>query len=380
MGWLNRMFGGGKRQDKAAAVFEKLSDFLNSDAVQNAAMPDDIKAILSVGGAVDYLAGATGEFGRTATNPIPVNGPVGEVTYLSALTTADGRGVWAHRLGSRDRIDIFEVVSDDGKEWCLLYLAPYHPRKSKLVPKGFRFRDPPRVRGIFATNQHVPDFPLSLHEAIRDWSKATLGIPLVSSGLRSAIQSASFQRPAHHISDLEEIELHGQTSHEGDDVKSMILHEWTHNKLVKPLLSVLNHTLGYDELDVAEVLIFCASIMTYCYLRYGPSEPDHNMLDAYHRKVVEDIATGSKPFDDSLVLYQSRYQEYAALLKPVLDPDQDQRHHMTTLMMHVCERASHASAQGKMIKITISSQVIAALLDDTFKFARKQARLSSDSF
>src|SRR5690606_30965701 len=119
-----------------------------------------------LGGAVDSLADATGEFGRTVTNPIPVNGPVGEVTYLSALTMADGRGIWAHRLGSRDRIDIFEVVSDDGKDWSLLYLTPYHPRKSKLVPRGFQFRETPRVHGIFATNQYVPDFPLSLHEAI----------------------------------------------------------------------------------------------------------------------------------------------------------------------------------------------------------------------
>jgi hypothetical protein len=141
----------------------------------------------------------------------------------------------------------------------------------------------------------------------------------------------------------------------------------------------LQNNIGYDEIDVGEVLMFCASMMTYCYLRYGPAQPDHDMLDEFHRQIVEDIATGRKPFDASLALYQTRYQEYAALMEPVLDPDQDQRHHMTTLMMHVSERSSHATAQGKMLKITISSPVIAALLDVTFKFAKRQARLATMS-
>jgi len=293
MGWLDKIFGSGGRRDGADAVFGTLSTFLNSDDAQNAAMPEDISSTLPVGGAVDSIAGATGDFGRSATNPIPVNGPVGEVTYLSALTMADGRGVWAHRLGSRDQVDIFEIVSDDGKDWCLLYMAPYHSRKSGLVPKGFRFRDPPKVRGIYATNQHVPVFPLGLYEAIRDWSKATLGIPLVSPRLRAAIQSASFQRPSHHISDLEALKLHGRTSYAGD-TKAMILHGWTHNKLLNPLLSVLKSNIGYDGIDVSEVLIFCGSMMTYCYLNYGPSGPDHNMLDEFHRKIIEDIVKGSK--------------------------------------------------------------------------------------
>lgn len=376
MGWLNKIFGGGKRRDESNAIFEKLNNFLNSDAAQNAAMPEDIKAILSVGGAVDSLANATGEFGLTVTNPIPVNGPVGEVTYLSALTMADGRGIWAHRLGSRDQIDIFEVVSDDGKDWSLLYLTPYHSRKSRLVPRGFRFRDTPRIHGIFATNQHVPDFPFSLDEAIREWSKTTLGIPLASPGLRTAIQSVSFQRPPQHGADILGLELHGRTNHAGN-VKSSLFRGWMQNKLLNPLLSVLQNNLGYQEIDVGEVLMFCASMMTHCYLRYGPAQPDHVTLDEFHRQIVEDIATGSKSFDASLVLYQTRYQEYAALMDPVLDPNQDQRHHMTTLMMHVCERASHITAQGKMLKITTSSPVIAALLDDTFKFAKQQAQLAT---
>ena len=376
MGWLNEIFGGGDRRDEADAVLEKLSNFLNSDDAQNAAMPDDSKAILSIGGAVDSLTGATGEFGRSITNPIPVNGPVGEVTYLSSLTTADGRGIWAHRLGSHDRVDIFEVVSDDGKDWFLLYLTPYHPRKSKLVPRSFRFRESPRVHGIFATNQHVPDFPLNLHEAIRDWSKATLGMPLVSPGLRAAIQSASFQRPPEHDAEVGALELPGRTNHAGD-FKASLFRGWTQNKLLKPLVSVLQNNIGYDEIDVGEVLMFCSSMMTYCYLRYGPAQPDHVMLDRFHRQIVEDIATVRRPFDASLTLYQARYQEYAALIYPVLDPDQNQRHNTTTLMMHVCERASHATARGKMLKITASSPVIAALLNDTFRFAKRQARLAT---
>lgn len=183
MNWLKNLFSGTRQRDQTDAIFEKLDIFLNSDSAQNAAMPDDLKSLVSAVGEADSVPGATGEFGLSFTNPIPVNGPIGEVTYLSALELIDGRSVWAHRLGSRDRVDIFEAVSEDGKNWFVLFLTPYFSRKSKYAPVGFRFREPRKVIGISATNQFVPEFPMSLPSAITEWTKATLGIPLIARGL-----------------------------------------------------------------------------------------------------------------------------------------------------------------------------------------------------
>lgn len=372
MGWLKRLFGSKGGQDEAAVLFEKLNKFLNSDLIQNEAMPAVLKPILTQGGSVDTISGATGEFGLSVDNPVPVNGPIGEVTYLSALRLEDGRAIWAHRLGAIGRVDVYEIVSEDGQDWFLLYLSPYHPRKSNLTPRDFRFHDVPRVRGIFATNANVPNFPFGLQEAIREWSIATLGMPLRSPGLTSALETTAFERPIRHLAGIQGLPLDGHTPQESE-AREILLIAFTHKKLLAPLLAVMRKSIGYEELDVAEVMMFCASAVTYCYLRFGPKSPDFEMLERFHLSVVEDMVTGSLPLSDAVGLYQVRYREYSALILPVLDPEQDQRHHMTTLFMHICERASHTSARGKMINITASSVVIAALLDDTFKFTRKLA-------
>ena len=67
------------------AVFEKIHQFLKSDHIQLAKYPEQMRARLLAGTDTDQNEGAFGAFGRTITNPIPVNGPIGEIIYLSAL-------------------------------------------------------------------------------------------------------------------------------------------------------------------------------------------------------------------------------------------------------------------------------------------------------
>lgn len=377
MAWFKSLRSFTKRPDETDVIFEKLSIFLNSDSAQNAAMPDDLKSIITWVSETDIVPGATGEFGLSFTNPVPVNGPIGEVTYLSALELLDGRSVWAHRLGSRDRVDVFEVVSEDGKNWFILFLTPYFPRKSGYVPSGFRFRSAPRVRGISATNQFVSEFPIALPDAISDWTKSTLSIPLVTAGLREALRLNSFSRPLLHCADIEAFKLNDIKA-EVKDARYILLKSFTHSKLFVPMLSVMRKNIGYETIDLAEVSFFCASMMTYCYLHFGPSQPDHVMLDTFHQMTIDDIVTAKMPQTVAVSLYQTRYQEYCALIIPVFDPEEDQLHHMTTLLMHVCERSSHETAQGRMMKIATAGPVIAALLDDAFKFAQRLARPRSN--
>ena len=373
MGWIARLFGLDRTDDEAAAVMQKLSDFLNMDLFQNEAQPDDLKAMLFEGGSCDVVPGAEGEFGFTPRNPIPVNGAIGEVTYLSSLRLNDGRAIFAHRLGAQDKLDIYEAVSDDGQEWFVLYLNPYHTRKSSLLPHGFRFEREPRVRGIFATNQRVKNFPSELPLAIREWSMATLGMPLVGSNLRHAVETQTFRPPIQH-SVLIDTLVSGVSKQEISDIRQIYLYGFSQNKMLRPLLAVLKNTVGYADIDTAEAALFCASVTTYCYLRFGPKPPDQEMLDRLHQGIVADIVTGRLAEGDAVALYQQRYQEYIALINPIFDSDEKQKHHMTTLLMHVCERTSHASAQGHMIKITLASPVIAALLDDSIQFSKKLAR------
>lgn len=93
----------------------------------------------------DVVSNADGEFGRSVTNPIPVNGPAGEIKYLNRMNKKRGRSLIYHRLGSivasnLDRsIDVFEVVEVGGKYWDILYLDMYHPRRSTKTPEGYIF-------------------------------------------------------------------------------------------------------------------------------------------------------------------------------------------------------------------------------------------------
>ena len=77
----------------------------------------------------DKLPNATGEFG-SITNPIPVNGQLGEIKYLGKLRGKTGHAVFFHRIGStiapisKNPIDIFELVCHDATQWNKLYLDP----------------------------------------------------------------------------------------------------------------------------------------------------------------------------------------------------------------------------------------------------------------
>ncbi len=94
----------------------------------------------------DEVADSYGEFGKVPNNPIPVNGPIGSIKYLSRLRTKDESSkLIFHRLGSinvinlNNPIDVYEVVSTDAKNWDILYIDMYHPRRSKKIPDGYIF-------------------------------------------------------------------------------------------------------------------------------------------------------------------------------------------------------------------------------------------------
>ena len=85
------------------AIATRIFLLLDSDARQNESMPALVRALIEDGPDCDQLPNATGEFGRSPSNPIPVNGPLGEVVYLSRLTTETGAPVMFHRVGADAR-------------------------------------------------------------------------------------------------------------------------------------------------------------------------------------------------------------------------------------------------------------------------------------
>lgn len=181
------------------AVFEKLDRLMTDEQAQVDGLPEPFRSEVISGASCDEIAGAVGEFGRNPRNPIPVNGPLGEVIYLSNLRTATSQQIMFHRLGSILKVDVYEIVSFDGAMWDVLFFDLYHPRKSQRAPKGYRIAaGGERERFLLGANEIVASFPTRLPEAISNTTERWLGGRMRPRQVREAIERINFKRPPEH--------------------------------------------------------------------------------------------------------------------------------------------------------------------------------------
>lgn len=132
-------------------------------------------------GEVDEWPNAQGEFGRTPTNPILINETWGEITYLSRLLTTDNQRMFFHRLGNKRAVDIFELVSVDGKFYDRLFVDMHHRHCSKKAPAGYALLD--ELDGITGTSENNPAFPAQVSETVFKTAVNKFGAPIVSPSL-----------------------------------------------------------------------------------------------------------------------------------------------------------------------------------------------------
>lgn len=201
MGFFEKIFVGSeekKREKALRSSFSKIYQLMTDETRQNSMCPKPLRDKMTEGGKVDKVSGAFGEFGRDIRNPIPVNGPFGELIYISNLNLESGVGVIAHRLGSVDKKDVYELVALDGSRWDLLYFNMYYNRKSRLLPTGYIAAEEP-ARFLMAVNVYVSSFPGGFYEAMGETSKRIIGIPLVSPELRGEPSFAPIRRSPRHV-------------------------------------------------------------------------------------------------------------------------------------------------------------------------------------
>jgi hypothetical protein len=204
MGFFGSLFGGKGKSSSGMSpeielIFEKLARLINDEDLQNSMYPLAVKNQIISGPAVDELPYGIGEFGQSEENPIPVNGAIGELIYLSSLKTQDGdQRLLFHRLGSVDGVDIYETVSIDGHTWDILFFSMYHPRKSHKAPSGYSIASTKEQTLLYGTNQRVKKFPYGLQKAIKVTTSEILGIPITPPQIRQAEENIKFQRPHDH--------------------------------------------------------------------------------------------------------------------------------------------------------------------------------------
>jgi hypothetical protein len=210
--WLKSLFLGNiertsksGRTSESDKIFERLHRFLNDEQAQNDQLPEQYRSSVEGGPNCDAVAGAVGEFGRHYRNPIPVNGPIGEILYLSNLIVNKGTPIMFHRIGSKDGVDAFEVVSFDGSVWDILFLHLYHPRKSRKAPIGYMIAQGQDRQDLFrGTNEFVDGFPHHIQDAVREVFQQWVGIPMPNPELRRVLETTSFNRPTNHQTKLTE--------------------------------------------------------------------------------------------------------------------------------------------------------------------------------
>lgn len=202
MGFFSKLFGGNKEDEALREVFEKIRRILEDEQFQLDMIHPAMKSTIETRPAYDKDPNGTGPFGFSETNPIPVNGPIGELAYLSKLETERGDRILFHRIGAVNSIDVFEAVTFSGGEWFIFFLDLYHPRRSRLTPDGFRFTE--EIGQFSGFHNFCKDFPYDFAEMKQSERESGLVMAYIPVGkVMRSIESRAFQRPLAHKAKLD---------------------------------------------------------------------------------------------------------------------------------------------------------------------------------
>lgn len=197
MGFIAKLFGGNKGDNALREVFEQIRRILEDEQLQLDMIHPVMKEMIQSRPAYDKDPNGTGPFGFSETNPIPANGPIGQLAYLSKLETKGGERILFHRIGAVGTIDVFEAVTFSGSQWFILFLDLYYPRRSRLTPDGFRFTE--EVGQFSGFNKFCNDFPYDFVEMKQSENQSGLSMAYIAiSKVMEPIQNKAYQRPLAH--------------------------------------------------------------------------------------------------------------------------------------------------------------------------------------
>jgi len=202
MGFLSNLFGGNKEDKALREAIEYIRRILEDEQFQLEMINPVMRVMIESCPAYDRDPNGTGPFGFSEMNPIPVNGPIGQLAYLSKLETARGERILFHRIGAIDKIDVFEAVTFSGSEWFILFVDFYHPRRSRLTPDGFRFTQ--AVGQFSGFHKFCMDFPYDFAEMKQSERNSGLSMAYIPIGnVAEPIQNRVYQRPLAHKAKLD---------------------------------------------------------------------------------------------------------------------------------------------------------------------------------
>lgn len=202
MGFLSNLFGGNKEEKALREALGLINRIIEDEKYQLELLNPVMKEMIESTPAYDKDPNGTGLFGFTETNPIPVNGPIGQLAYFSKLETQSGQRVLFHRLGAMGTVDVFEAASFDGRDWFILFADLYHPRRSRLTPEGFHFTN--KVGQFSGFTNFCENFPYDFIEKKASMRESGLSMAYIAiSKVSEQIQNRVFNRPLAHKAKLD---------------------------------------------------------------------------------------------------------------------------------------------------------------------------------
>ena len=85
MGFFDALVKSDINRTRSEKMYDDALKLFNSAQLQNETLPPELRAEEEGGDDSDVLCQGSGRVGHGVGNPIPVNGPIGEMTYLSRL-------------------------------------------------------------------------------------------------------------------------------------------------------------------------------------------------------------------------------------------------------------------------------------------------------
>lgn len=202
MGFFSKLFKSDNGDQALREVLARIHRILDDEKFQLELVHPAMRAMLESAPAYDKAPDGTGPFGFIETNPIPVNGPIGQLAYLSRLETQSGQRILFHRLGAISTVDVFEAVSFNGAEWFILFLDFYHLRRSRLTPDGFRFTK--GMAQFSGFNKFCQNFPYDFIEKRMSEQESGLSMAYIApSKVSNQIRERVFNRPPAHYAKLD---------------------------------------------------------------------------------------------------------------------------------------------------------------------------------
>ena len=202
MGFFSKLLG--KEDEGVKALKEAMKMIwqnIDDEKYQNKLLGDEMEALLMSAQAIDERPDGQGVFGLDERNPIPVNGAIGELAYLSRLETNNGERMMFHRIGAINTLDVFEAVTYSGSAWFIFFVDLYHPRRSRKAPPGLRIASEPRQFSGFHNFCH--NFPYDFAEA-KQGSPEMLRIAYIPLGnVMPHVEKKVFSRPMSHKAKLD---------------------------------------------------------------------------------------------------------------------------------------------------------------------------------